>query len=112
GNTSVTWNSNVIGFRYYSSQGSSTPGSGGMGWRNAIFSDYGCPSFTGVSSDCNVIYSLNTDYLNTGVVYHPSHWRQAYYAWLAMKKSGGPQVSFFDGEYFNGVTDSVWVPSK
>lgn len=103
GNETATHNSNVIGFKYYSAQGSSSPGYGGMSYRYAIFSDYGCPSMA-VQTDCNVIYSLNTDYLNTGVIYHPDYWRQAYYGWLAMKKGGGPQVSFFDGDYFNGRT--------
>ncbi|MBN2722744.1 MAG: thrombospondin type 3 repeat-containing protein [Deltaproteobacteria bacterium] len=104
GNTHDTYTNDIIGFRYFSAQGSSAVGSGGMSYRNAIFSTYGCP--TDISEkDCNVIYSESQHYLNTGVIYHPDHWREAYYTYLARSKGGyWPDVSSFDGEYFNGKT--------
>ncbi|MGM0597783.1 MAG: thrombospondin type 3 repeat-containing protein [Myxococcota bacterium] len=100
-----TWNANVIGFKYYSAQGSSTPGVGGMSYRYAVFSDYGCPSMPG-SRDCNIIYSESQHYLNTGVIFHPDYWLNAYYTQLGNQKSAAysPQVSYFDAEYFNGIT--------
>ncbi|MBU1220407.1 thrombospondin type 3 repeat-containing protein [Myxococcota bacterium] len=104
GNVHETHTGDIIGFKYFSSQGSSTPGSGGMSYRHAIFSDYGCPSDITIK-DCNVIYSTSQHYLNTGVIYHPSHWRAAYYTYLARAKGGfWPDVSSFDADYFDGRT--------
>ena len=96
----------IVGFKYYSSQGSSTPGSGGMDYRWAVFSDYGCPTMPG-PRDCNVIWSTSQHYFNTGVIYHPSQWRPAYYTQLDSLTdtfTATRKVSSFDPHYFDGVT--------
>jgi len=71
----------IIGFKYFSSQGSSTPGSGGMDYRWAIFEMHGCPTMPG-PRDCNIYYDTTQYLLNCGVIYHPSHWLPAYYTIL------------------------------
>ena len=95
----------VVGFYYFSSQGSSTPGAGGFSYRYAVFSDYGCPEMPG-ARDCNVIWSEGQLYFNRGVIYHPRAWRPAYYTLLGTLRSAtaGTPVSSFDGVYFDGVT--------
>ncbi len=95
----------VVGFRYFSSQGSSTPGAGGFDYRYAVFSDYGCPEMPG-PRDCNVIWSEDQHYLNRGVIYHPSQWRPAYYTLLGSMSAvpSSVPVSSFDAAFFDGVT--------
>ncbi|MGC4122172.1 MAG: hypothetical protein QM765_47850 [Myxococcales bacterium] len=67
------WNSNVIGFKYFSSQGGYDAGAGGFDYRWAVFSDYGTPTMPG-KRDANIIYSTSQKILNTGIVYAPSRW--------------------------------------
>lgn len=94
----------IVGFTYFSSQGRSDPGSGGLDYRWAVFSDHGCPDMPG-SRDCNVIWSADQHWLNTGVIYHPTHWRPSYYTMLrTLKNRRGGSVSVFDAEYFDGMT--------
>ncbi|MGI5829989.1 MAG: thrombospondin type 3 repeat-containing protein [Bradymonadia bacterium] len=66
-------NSDIVGFKYYSSQGSGA--SGGFDYRYASFSTktMTCPS--GNKKDSTVIYSDKQNLLNTGVLYHPNHWQ-------------------------------------
>ncbi len=71
----------IIGFKYFSSQGGSAPGAGGMDYRWAIFEMHGCPTMPG-PRDCNIYYDTTQYLLNCGVIYHPSHWRPAYYTIL------------------------------
>ena len=92
----------VVGFKYFSSQGSSEVGVGGFDYRWAIFSDFGCPAMPG-PRDCNVIFG-DQYYMNSGVMYHPSHWRPAYYTLLNSMKSALHEVSTFDPVYFDGRT--------
>lgn len=73
GNIYDTWNPDVVGFYYFSSQGGFDVGAGGLDYRYAVFSDYGSPPMPG-KRDLNVIYSTNTDYLNTGYMFHPDYW--------------------------------------
>ena len=112
GNEYTTYPNNidVVGFKYFSSQGSSSPGYGGMGYRWAVFSDYGCPNMPG-PTDCNIIQG-DQHLLNTGVVYSPSHWRPAYYTRLSMYKARGAHepVSSFDPVYFDGKTTGDTYP--
>jgi hypothetical protein len=97
----------IVGFKYYSSQGSSTPGVGGMSYRWAVFNDYGCLDMPG-QADCGILVDDVQYLLNTGVIYRPSHWRRAYYTdytSLPSAKSGrGGDVSRFDPVRFDGVT--------
>lgn len=68
-----TYNSNVVGFKYYSSQGGSDVGRGGFDYRYAVFSGKSmatCPNY----HDTGVIRSDNPLYLNTGVMYMPKYW--------------------------------------
>lgn len=90
--------SNTIGFRYFSSQG--TKDSGGLDYRNAIFSQYGCPEMD-FKRDCNVIYSQDQKYLNTGMMFHPKFWK------LPKPNISQPlKDTVLDEKYFSGeVTD-------
>ncbi|MBO5753668.1 MAG: thrombospondin type 3 repeat-containing protein [Proteobacteria bacterium] len=103
-----TYNSNIVGFKYYSSQGSET--NGGFDYRYAVFSDKSmtCPS--GKRKDTGVIWPSNSwtytkkqTYLNTGVIYHPKFWQKTSLA-QGMKGYSAPVVSYFNAEKFNGIT--------
>ena len=77
-----------------------------MDYRWAVFSDYGCPTMPG-PRDCNVIWSSGQYLLNTGVIYHPSHVRPAFYNQLDTLTdtfTATSKVSSFDPHYFDGVT--------
>jgi hypothetical protein len=102
GNVYETWNPDVIGFKYYSSQGGYDVGSGGMDYRYAVFYDYGAPSMPYLR-DLNVIYSTDQTYLNTGVMYMPEQWFDTART-LRGSKNGVHDVSVFDPVYFDGVT--------
>jgi hypothetical protein len=52
-----------------------------MDYRWAIFEMHGCPAMPG-PRDCNIYYDTTQYLLNCGVLYHPTHWRPAYYTLL------------------------------
>jgi len=95
----------VVGFKYFSSQGGFAAGTGGLDFRVAIFEDFGNPVLPGVTlkKDLHVIDSDNPDYLNTGVMLAPS-------GWLHLRAappppcvaSGTCRPSAFDPVYFDG----------
>lgn len=98
------YNSSVVGFKYFSSQGKAAAGEGGFDYRYAVFSKYGCPEMPG-KRDCNVIYSTGQDMLNTGTMLAPKFWKR-----LPPNSAFGAygrnddRVTVLDREYFNGVT--------
>lgn len=101
-----TWNSDVIGFLYFSSQGGYSEGNGGLDYRYAIFSEYGSPEMP-YKRDTNVIYREDDQrYLNTGMAFHPDLWQKTIYSEQSTTsmRSVDRQVSFFDADYFDGVT--------
>jgi hypothetical protein len=63
----------MVGFKYFSSQGTKGP-SAGLGYRWAFFGD--CPSWRDVSKprDCGVVISDDQRVLNTGYMFHPTQW--------------------------------------
>ncbi len=63
----------VIGFKYFSSQGRAAAGEGGLDYRYAVFSKFGCPAMP-YNRDCNVIYSTDQKMLNTGAMLAPKYW--------------------------------------
>jgi len=69
----------VVGFRYFSSQGSGNSPGAGFGYRYAFFNksnneEY-CPTLDGGRRvDCGVMYSKGQKLLNTGYMLHPSKW--------------------------------------
>jgi len=94
----------VVGFKYFSSQGGFEVGAGGLDYRWAIFSDYGCPTMPG-KRDCEVIWSEGQYLFNRGVIYHPSQWIPAYYTRLnSLRRASTAPVSAFDPTYFDGIT--------
>ncbi len=104
GNEYTTWRSNVVGFKYYSSQGTST--NGGFDYRYAVFSQYGSPTMPG-KRDVNVIDSDDQRYLNTGIVYAPSKWKPSSWSHPGSRRALPPWhnlESVFDESYFDGVT--------
>ena len=98
GNESATWHPDVVGFKYFSSQGGLAEGAGGLDFRYAIFSTFGSPEMPG-KRDLNVIYSENQHTLNTGVMWAPDHWTSRDY-----QPPPGASASVFDPVYFDGVT--------
>ncbi|MBW2456777.1 MAG: hypothetical protein JRI68_19830, partial [Deltaproteobacteria bacterium] len=98
GNESASWHPDVVGFKYFSSQGGLAEGAGGLDFRYAIFEEFGSPAMPG-KRDLHVIYSENQHLLNTGVMWAPDHWVQADY-----QPPSGAAVSVFDPITFDGVT--------
>ena len=106
GNEYDTHNDDVIGFLYFSSQGSRPVGDGGLDYRYAIFDEFGSPEMP-YNRDTRIIYSTNQRYLNTGMMFHPSHWVPTIFVERANRsdqKRADVDVSFFDEVYFDGVT--------
>jgi len=100
GNEYDTYNSNVIGFKYYSSQGMKIPPSG-LDFRYAIFEKFGCPEMP-YYTDCNVVYSKNQNMLTTGMMWAPSLWqRSSAEKMMSLPESLYP-VSVFDSNYMTG----------
>lgn len=62
----------VVGFRYFSSQGKGRPDAG-FGYRNGFFSGF-CPNKSDFPRDCNIIRSANTALFNSGRMSSPSTW--------------------------------------
>jgi len=102
GNVSDTWDPDVVGFTYFSSQGGYDVGSGGLDYRYAIFSDFGAPEMP-YKRDLNVIYSDEQWLFNTGMMFEPSQWRTTPYATSARRSAQG-DLAYFDDTYFTGVT--------
>jgi len=93
----------VVGFKYFSSQGLAAAGKGGFDYRYAVFSKYGCPEITVGKRDCNVIMSADQKYLNTGTMLSPKHWKKpAVKVNKSMALALGETV--LDESYFNGLT--------
>lgn len=95
------YSSNVIGFKYFSSQGGAEVGKGGFDYRYAIFSQHGCPTINStIKRDCNVIYSENQKYLNTGMMLSPKYW-------TGQKPDASKYYGLttqFNWQYFDGKT--------
>lgn len=103
GNRFDQWNSQVVGFLYFSSQGGYDVGAGGMDYRYAIFDDFGTPEMP-YKRDLGVIYSTNPHYLNTGMMWSPSRWD-------GQRSPGRPgSFSRFDEEVFDGMTADDSTP--
>ena len=98
-----TWNEDVVGFYYFSSQGRYDEGSGGFDYRYAIFDEYGSPEMP-YRRDLHVIYSEDQLYLNTGMMFHPDLWTDGIRPRDVSLIAGDEDVSFFDAEYFDGLT--------
>ncbi|PIU17618.1 MAG: hypothetical protein COT18_13020 [Elusimicrobia bacterium CG08_land_8_20_14_0_20_59_10] len=92
------YNDTVVGFKYFSSQGRKEEGLGGFDFRYAVFSSFGCPEMP-YKRDCNVIYSTDQVYLNTGVMLSPKYWT---HVMPAEDPAAGETV--FNRSYFNGLT--------
>lgn len=96
-----SYNSQVIGFKYYSAQGKSGVGAGGFDYRYAVFSQFGCPELP-YKRDCGVIDSTKSTLLNTGRMLLPTRWTPQAQISLPGAKSQKP--SQFDPNYFSGLT--------
>ena len=97
-----TWNENVVGFKYYSSQ------TGGFDYRYASWSDSSMTCGSGKVRDSKVIHNeTNQTYLNTGVIYHPKYWMKTSLvqgiAPLAAPLPFGEEETTFNGAKYNGV---------
>lgn len=106
GNVLPQYGPDVVGFKYFSSQGLADPGYGGFDFRDAVFSQFGCPDGMPLKRDCGVIFSDNQLYLNTGAMLAPAYWTGA-----RPKPEGPPgRETQFNDSYFNGLTTDDHPP--
>jgi hypothetical protein len=89
----------VVGFKYFSSQGSAT--TGGLDYRYGIFSEFGQPGMP-YKRDTGILDSASQVYLNTGMMWHPFEWQDTN---LVLDDTGAAPTSSFDSTKFNGTTD-------
>ena len=94
------YNSTVVGFKYFSSQGRLEAGQGGFDYRYAVFSKFGCPEMP-YKRDCEVIYSADQKMLNTGTMLSPEFW-------TGVKPQANDQTAgestVLNRAFFNGIT--------
>ncbi len=69
-----TYSDDVIGFYYFSAQGSYEVGLGGLDYRYGLFSDALPYPDMPYKRDLNIIRSENQQVLSTGVMLHPAYW--------------------------------------
>jgi hypothetical protein len=89
----------VVGFKYYSSQGLRETGKGGLDYRYAVFSKYGCPEMP-YKRDCNVIYSTDQRMLNTGTMLAPKFWTGV----KPQASASAEGETVLNRTFFNGIT--------
>ena len=99
GKMQAQYNSTVVGFKYFSSQGRAAAGEGGFDYRYAVFSQFGCPQMP-YKRDCEVIYSADQRMLNTGTMLSPGSWTGVMPQ--ASEETQGETV--LKSTYFNGIT--------
>ncbi len=93
------YNSTVVGFKYFSSQGQAAAGQGGFDYRYAVFSQFGCPTMP-YKRDCEVIYSADQRMLNTGTMLSPKSWTG-----VMPQASDAPSgETVLNRTLFNGIT--------
>lgn len=104
GDEYTEYNEDIIGFRYFSSQGGYDVGAGGLDYRYAIFDEFGTPTMP-YKRDTQIIYSEDQQLLNTGVMFMPEYWNPATdYTTLKPVMNDYLPASRFDPLYFNGIT--------
>ena len=101
GNEYNRYNDQVIGFKYFSSQGGEAVGTGGLDFRYAIFEDWGAPEMP-YKRDINIVYSTSQHTLNTGMMFSPPNWSQSTKS--TSKKAVSASELGFDEKYFTGWT--------
>ena len=99
GEVQPVYNDTVVGFKYFSSQGQAQAGSGGFDYRYAVFEKFGCPDLP-FKRDCNVIYSTDQKYLNTGTMLSPKFWTHI----MPRPDQVPGRETIFNGAFFNGRT--------
>lgn len=95
------YNADVVGFKYFSSQGHAEVGEGGFDYRYVVFSKFGCPEMP-YKRDCDVIYSQKQSYLNTGMMLSPKYWNHP-----AVPEASAAKVlrdTVLDEKHFDGLT--------
>lgn len=99
GKMQAQYNSTVVGFKYFSSQGRAAAGEGGFDYRYAVFSDFGCPEMP-YKRDCEVIYSADQRLLNTGTMLSPGAWTGV----MPQASEDAPEETVLNRTFFNGIT--------
>lgn len=94
------YDASVIGFKYFSSQGRAAAGEGGLDYRYAVFSKFGCPDNMPGKRDCNVIYSTDQKMLNTGTMLSPKFWTHV----LPRPSANAAESTVLNRGFFNGIT--------
>jgi len=94
------YDANVVGFKYFSSQGRLAAGEGGLDYRYAVFSRFGCPEMP-YKRDCEVIYSADQKMLNTGTMLSPKFWTHIMPQPSAQTTG---KTTVLNSGFFNGIT--------
>ena len=94
------YDASVVGFKYFSSQGRLAAGEGGLDYRYAVFSKFGCPEMP-YKRDCEVIYSADQRMLNTGTMLAPAFWTGVKPSADSAKPGA---VTVLNRAFFNGLT--------
>jgi hypothetical protein len=93
------YDSGVVGFKYFSSQGGAAAGAGGLDYRYAVFSKFGCPEMP-YKRDCEVIYSTDQKMLNTGTMLSPKFWTHV----MPQANVSEAGETTLNRKFFNGKT--------
>lgn len=93
------YDSSVVGFKYFSSQGGAAAGAGGLDYRYAVFSKFGCPEMP-YKRDCEVIYSTDQKMLNTGTMLSPKFWTHI----MPQADASVTGETTLNRNFFNGIT--------
>lgn len=103
GNEYSTYNSHIVGFKYFSAQGKKDPKHAGFDFRYAVFHKYGCPDMP-YMRDCDIVYSTKSSTLNAGAMLHPSRWHHVRRFDTTTDNGEVLPDNEFNPEYFSGVT--------
>ena len=97
----ATHNPNVIGFKYFSSQGLKTPNAAGLDYRYGVFNQHGCPTNMPYLTDCGILYNKKRNSFNTGRMWAPSSWDPKKKRTTLTIASDGEETRF-DSEKYTG----------
>jgi len=89
----------VVGFKYFSSQGRLEAGQGGFDYRYAVFSKFGCPEMP-YKRDCEVVYSTDQKMLTTGTMLSPEFWTHI----IPVSDLETTGETTLNRSFFNGLT--------
>ena len=94
-----TYSDDVVGFRYFSAQGS---GNSGLDYRHAFFGSCPTEREEGIRRDCNIIRTDNPGLFSMARLHAPQHWRTEDYLFFM-------DMLFDDGASFEEIQAARYV---